>query len=167
MHNAHWALSNWLHVFRERTSYGQCISFECQQHPSNCGCPGTPPPVATKENRSVAAPLNCMLEGGCNPITTDPIIQSSTSTSTVTPPAPTCTIFQGPIPIGTICFISGPRTGECISIECLDRPDACGCPGAPPPAAGKEKRVPPWTGSWPSLLGTRLRVLPVSYRVHK
>ena len=120
---------------------GQCISIECLEHPNNCGCPGAPPPEARKEKRSVAAPLNYALKDGCNPITTIPVIPSSTSTSTVTSPSPICTNFHGPVPIGTECFISGPRTGECITFECLERPDTCGCPGAPPPAAGKEKRV--------------------------
>lgn len=99
---------------------GQCISFECLEFPDTCGCPGAPPPSARKEKRTV-----------------DP---APTSTSTVSSPTPTCTVHHGPIPIGEVCFTSGPQAGQCVSIECLDSPNTCGCPGAPPPASTQKKR---------------------------
>ncbi|CAF9914027.1 MAG: hypothetical protein ALECFALPRED_009211 [Alectoria fallacina] len=82
----------------------------------------------------------CPLEGDCGPLTVGPIILSPTSTSTVSPPSPTCTVHDGPVPIGEECFTSGPHAGQCISFECLESPNTCGCPGAPPPAPTKEKR---------------------------
>lgn len=100
---------------------GQCITFECLDFPDACGCPGAPPPPVAKMAKR----------------TVDP---APTSTSTVTSAASTCTVHHGVIPIGEVCFTSGPQAGQCISIECRDNPNTCGCPGAPPPAPTPEKR---------------------------
>ena len=75
----------------------------------------------------------CPLGGDCGPIVVDPTTTSTSSASL--PSATTCTHHRGPVPIGTECFESGPHAGQCISFECLEFPNTCGCPGAPPEPA--------------------------------
>lgn len=101
---------------------GQCITIACLDRPNTCGCPDAPPPAAARKEKRTADP-------------------APTSTSTVTSPSPTCTDHHGPIPIGEECFTSGPLAGQCVSIACRESPNTCGCPGAPPPAARKDKRA--------------------------
>ncbi|KAF6219739.1 hypothetical protein HO133_003564 [Letharia lupina] len=80
----------------------------------------------------------CPLDEDCGPIVVGP---TPTTTSSISvPSATTCTVHHGPVPIGTECFESGPHAGQCITFECLELPNACGCPNASPPAASKEKR---------------------------
>ena len=111
---------------------------DCElQVPSTCtvyahgGIPDNPLPPRD--------PSPCPLDEDCSPIVVDSI---STSTSSASLPAATaCTTPTGPYPIGYTYFESGAHAGQCISFECQQYPNNCGCPGAPPPAAGKEKRV--------------------------
>ncbi|KAL9129470.1 MAG: hypothetical protein Q9175_007287, partial [Cornicularia normoerica] len=107
---------------------GQCVEFLCLEHPNVCGCPEAPPPAPTQEKRSVDASFNCGLAGGCNPITVDPIVTTSTSTSSASLPSVTTCVVRPGGPIGSQCFTSGPHKGQCISFLCLDFPDTCGCP---------------------------------------
>ena len=99
----------------------------------DCGpFPVEPIPPQKRSTPSV----DCALAEGCGPIVVPPNTPPSGSESTVSLRSPAvCTEWVGPLPIGDECFTSGPYAGQCIPFYCLQRPDTCGCPGSPPPAA--------------------------------
>ena len=102
-------------------------------------CPlgeGCGPIVVYPPQKRSAPSVDCALVEGCGPIVVPPNSPPSGSESTVSLRSPAvCTEWVGPLPIGSECFTSGPYAGQCIPFYCLQRPDTCGCPGAPPPAA--------------------------------
>ena len=99
-----------------------------------CGPIVVPPTIPEQQERSVPLSVDCPLGKGCGPIVVppiEPVAASMSKRSLLSTRA--CTKLTGPIPIGEQCFTNGPHAGQCIPFYCLQRPDTCGCPGAPPP----------------------------------